>query len=398
MQSMKIIEGDAVLLSQPLLIEQFGRAGAQFLSQLHYWLNHNQNLGINHNGTKWIYNSAESWAQQLHLSVRQVRRIISKFINCEILKVEKLNPYKSVRTNYYSIDYKKLNAAVNSSKSSETSNFTHSDILSPSSCHNGTIYNDTKIANKEINKSEEKSSEIITNKAISKNSIKQVKELKNINEKNREWRKESVSRKIDLTETSKIKNDIDSKKNSKAEVEEGSPKTNTAQAMLKAWNNTFSCSEKMSRDLAPLLVSAYNLKFSKNIEHWQRYLLSIKSSAYLTSEKFNLSIFWALKFSIIGRIRAGEFGVKKEVIEQEQVRVEKTLEEVKLEINHIVNEPNKALQLRFKILDAIGINEYLSWFHKAKFLENKAGEIYLEACNAFAESIWKQRYSWVITT
>lgn len=390
---MKIIEGDGVLLSQPLLIEQFGRAGAQFLSQLHYWLNHNQKLGTMSNGAKWIYNSAKDWADQLCMSSRTIQRLISSLNNSGVLEIKKLSTNKHNRTNHYTINYEVLENLINNkSKVLEAS-----EKLIATKCRNASRQSDVmyiqRLPNKEINKSEEKSSKIITNKALSKNSLKQVKELKNINEKNREWCKESVSRKIDLTETNKIKNDIDSKQTSKTDVKEDSPKTNTAQAMLKAWNDTFSFSEKMSRELAPLLVSAYNSKFSKNIEHWQHYLLSIKSSAYLTSEKFNLSIFWALKFSSVDRIRAGEFGVKNELIEQ--VRVEKTLEEVKLEINHIVNEPKKAIQLRYKILDAIGVNEYLAWFHRAKFLENTAGEIYLEACNAFAESIWEQRYSWV---
>ena len=45
MQTYKLLEQDSVLLSQPLLIEHFGRAGAQFLSQLHYWLEMKETLG-----------------------------------------------------------------------------------------------------------------------------------------------------------------------------------------------------------------------------------------------------------------------------------------------------------------------------------------------------------------
>jgi hypothetical protein len=389
MQSMKILEGDAVLLSQPLLIEQFGRAGAQFLSQLHYWLNHNQNLGTVADGVKWIFNTESQWAEQLKLSVRQVRRYISMFVSKEIIRVEKLHPCKSIRTNYYSIDYKKLEFFLNTKDLNNPGNGrnVHEDILSASSGHNGPLYIQ-RLPNKEINKSEDQTSEIDTNQQLSKNSFKPVKELKNIGEKNREGCQESVSSEIDSTQPSKVNDDIGSDK-------VALPKNNTAQAMLKAWNDTFSFSEKMSKELAPLLVSAYNSKFSKNLKYWETYMGQIKSSAYLTSEKFNLSIFWALKFSIIDRIRAGEFGVKKEFVQDEQNRVFKTLEEVKQEITQIKSESVKAHQLRHKVLDLIGIDEYLAWFHKAKFLENKDGGIYLEADNAFAESMWKQKYDWV---
>ena len=38
MQTFKLLPHDSVMLIQPELIEHFGRAGAQFLNQLHYWL------------------------------------------------------------------------------------------------------------------------------------------------------------------------------------------------------------------------------------------------------------------------------------------------------------------------------------------------------------------------
>jgi hypothetical protein len=416
MQSMKILEGDVVLLSQPMLIEQFGRAGAQFLSQLHYWLNHNQNLGINYKGTTWIYNSAESWARQLHLSVRQVRRLISKFINCEILKVEKLNPHKSVRTNYYSIDYNKLNASLSSRQSSKTRTFTHSDILSPSSCHNGTIYNDTKITNKDLNKSEKNEFEGNSNKQLSKSSFKQVKDLKNISEKIREesqkFKASEIERncskkdadnievkeifKASVNETlPKTKADnIEVKEIFKASVNETLPKTKTAQSMLKVWNNTFDVNEKMSKELAPLLVSAYNSKFLKNINNWQDYALQIKSSVYLTSDKFNLSIFWALKFSIIDRIRVGEFGVAKPATNSHIL--EKVMS--KSEIESIISsstENEECKVLRNKILEAVGEREYISWFMQAIF-QTSEEKIILKAPNAFVASVWEKNYDWLI--
>ena len=391
MQSKKILEGDAVLLSQPLLIEQFGRAGAQFLSQLHYWLNHNNNLGIVSDGAKWIYNSAKDWADQLCMSSRTVQRLISSLNTSGVLEVKKLSANKHNRTNHYTINYEILEKLIKH-KASEK--------LITTKCRNALGQSDVmyiqRLPNKEFNKSEEIIFETSNSNQLSKNSFNQVKKFKNLNGKKSGlgYQLPGLSE-IDRIEKSKFNNDIVSKQTSKVDVKEDSQKTNTAQAMLKAWNDTFEVNEKMSRDLAPLLVSAYNSKFSKNIELWHHYLLSIKSSAYLTSEKFNLSLFWALKFSIIDQIRAGEFGVKKEFDQEDLVGRVKTIEEVKLEINQIKNESVKAQELRHKILQAVGLGNYVSWFKGAQIQEQE-GSLVLVAPNAFVENYWETHFDWIL--
>lgn len=379
MQSLKILEQDAVLLSQPMLIEKFGRAGAQFLSQLHYWLEKN-NSALVHNGCKWIYNTEAQWSEQLKLSARQIRRYISGFLSQGIIRVEKLHQCKSNRTNYYSIDYKKLDCLLTqeNSKTAVNERNAHEDILSVSSGHNGPFYIQ-KTTNKNINKSEKN-----LNEQISKKSFEQVTKFKN-----KENCKEPVLNELECLDASKVRNDITPKS-----VKEILPKTNTAQEMLKIWNDAISSGEKMSKELAPLLVSAYNSKFSKDLEHWKTYVLQIKSSSYLTGEKFNLSIFWALKFSIIERIRAGEFGVKKDDLEIERNTTIKSFEEVNLEIEKIKNEPNQAIELRRKILQLVGVGEYLSWFYHATFITNN-GNLEAIAPNKFVEDRWDTHYSWL---
>ncbi len=384
MQTYKLLEEDSVLLSQPMLIESFGRAGAQFLSQLHYWLEKKDTLGCKHQGISWIYNSAESWAAQLHLSVRQMRRIIARFVNSGVLRVEKLSPHKSVRTNYYTIDYSRLNASINHPKSSVSRSMVHGDILSPSSCHNGTIYIETKTTNKDINKSEEVPIEQVGQGRSERKQVEPVKRVKNIILKNEKKKAESSDR------TSLIENSANS---------HSIRKTSTTQDMLTIWNETLGEKAKatMSKELAPLLVSAYSKKFEQNLDQWRRYCELIKSSPYLTGEQFQLSIFWGLKFSTIDRIRAGEFSVKLNasvygegqggskctVFDDNQVQ----------QMIEALDEPEQAKETRLKIAQVIGTAAYHSWFHQARF-ETIDGEIQLIAPNSFVEQYWDTHYSW----
>jgi len=376
MQTYKLLKQDSVLLSQPILIENFGRAGAQFLSQLHYWLEKDGPFGHEHQGIRWIYNSAESWAEQLHLSVRQVRRLISRFLESGVLRVQKLNPCKSIRTNYYSIDYDALDAAV--AKRSQTRCFSHSDILSSSSCHNDTIYIETKITNKDFNKSEKKSKKLAGQGDISEiEQVKQVKPVKKV-----------------IAKVEKGRKDEDKNTSQSPNPKNSQPKRSTAQDMLRVWNTILGEKAQaiMNKDLAPLLVSAFSTKFGKDIEQWKRYCDLIKTSDYLMKEGFDLSIFWVLKFSTIDRLWAGGLGVKPASLgsTSEVIISEHQTEEM---INNL-NESEKVKALRRTIAQAIGFANYLSWFHHASFVEQN-GKILLIAPNAFVENIWAERFGWI---
>ncbi len=374
MQTYKLLKQDSVLLSQPILIENFGRAGAQFLSQLHYWLEKDGSFGHEHQGIRWIYNSAESWAEQLHLSVRQIRRLISRFLESGILRVQKLNPCKSIRTNYYSIDYEALDAAV--AKSSQTLRFAHGDILSSSSCHNDTMYIETKITNKDFNKSEKKPKNLTRQEAISE--TEQVKQV------------DPVKKAISKIEKGREEENTPRLPNSK----HFQPRCSTAQDMLRVWNTILGekAQANMSKDLAPLLVSAFSTKFGKDMEQWKRYCDLIKTSDYLMKERFDLSIFWALKFSTIDRLRAGGLGVKLALLGS---TLEVSIREHQTEemINNL-NESEKVKALRRTIAQAIGFANYLSWFHHASFVEQNR-KILLIAPNAFVENIWAERFGWI---
>jgi len=376
MQTSRLLEQDVVLLAQPSLIEHFGRAGAQFLNQLHYWLE-NPSCGENHQGKKWIYNTESAWAEQLKLSTRQFRRYVSNLAQKGIISVAKLHSHKSNRTNYFSINYELLEKFIsNADSSAQTHSFIHEDILSSSSGQSVPIYIETKITNKDFNKSERESNNLAGYEAISE--TEQVKQVELV--------KKTIS---EIEKGREEKNTPQSPKSKNPE-----PKCSTAQDMLRIWNNILGEKSQatMSKDLAPHLVSAFSTKFEKDLNQWKRYCELIRTSDYLMKEGFDLSIFWALKFSTIDRLRAGGLGVKPASL---STTSELIADESKInEKISVLGESEKTKALRRVIAQAVGSANYLSWFHHASFIEQN-GKILLVAPNAFVESKWEELFPWV---
>jgi len=394
MQTYKLLEQDSVLLSQPLLIEHFGRAGAQFLSQLHYWLEHSQ-CGQQHMGQKWIYNTENSWANQLKLSARQFRRHVSNLTDKGIIFVQKLNPHKSNRTNYFSINYELLNEvlAKNSSSSSlpsETRSFVHEDIMSSSSGQSVPIYIETKTTNKDINKSDGLPNEQVGQERAKAKQVDPVKQVNMMISKNKEKKEETVI--VVNSETSLVTENLYTK------AIELKKKNTTTQDMLAVWNEILGekSQASMSKDLAPLLVSAFQKKFEQNLDQWKTYCELVKTSPYLMGEYFQLSIFWGLKFSTVDRIRAGELGVKPDITSNGRGQGDNsavTENQIKQMIEALY-EPMQAKETRLQIAQAVGAAAYHSWFHQADFV-SRDGEIQLVAPNSFVEQVWETQFSWV---
>jgi hypothetical protein len=395
MQTYKLLEQDSVLLSQPLLIEHFGRAGAQFLSQLHYWLEHSQ-CGQQHLGQKWIYNTENSWANQLKLSARQFRRHVSNLADKGIIFVQKLNPHKSNRTNYFSINYELLNQFLakdssSSSLSSEVRSFVHEDIMSLSSCHNVPIYIETKTTNKDINKSEVTPIERVGRGRTKNKPVDPVKQVNTINSKDME-KKEETEVGLVTPQTSLVTENL------KTEAIQLKKKTTTTQDMLEIWNTTLGekAHASMSKDLAPLLVSAFHKKFEQSLDLWKSYCELIKTSPYLMGEHFQLSIFWGLKFSAIDRLRSGELGVKPNAINHSigQGGTPAVTENQVAQMIEKLPESTEAKTTRLQIARAIGAAAYHSWFHQATFVTREGG-LQIVAPNTFVERYWETHYSWI---
>jgi hypothetical protein len=117
------------LIAQAHLIDEFGRTGAQFINQIHYWIK-KKNIGIIHDDKKWVYNTAEEWAKQLLVSTRTIERYISTFLKTGIIKVKKLSSHKSNRTNFLTLNYELLESLTSQTQHFNPAKNADSSLLS----------------------------------------------------------------------------------------------------------------------------------------------------------------------------------------------------------------------------------------------------------------------------
>jgi len=101
------IENEFNMIASPTLAKAYGMAAATFIQKLHYILLNQAK--VEHNKKKYWYHTLDEWVKCIGFySVSTIKRIIKKLESEGILIIKKLNECKWTRTNYYSIDYKKL--------------------------------------------------------------------------------------------------------------------------------------------------------------------------------------------------------------------------------------------------------------------------------------------------
>lgn len=93
------------LLLPPQLARKIGLNAALVLQQIHYWLQKSKHFV---GGVRWIYNSFTAWAAQLPMSTRTIQRAIAKLKAQGLIKVERRAAQEWDQTNWYSIDYERL--------------------------------------------------------------------------------------------------------------------------------------------------------------------------------------------------------------------------------------------------------------------------------------------------
>ncbi len=380
---------DLCLVLQPLIAKKFGRSSAVFLQQLHYWITSERSNGFTHHGKKWVYNTFESWADNLKTySVSTIKRCIKKLEEAGIIQCKKLNPFKGNRTNYYTIDYKRLSETLSSKEDSSHG------VLMPDHTPESLGYQETGQSQSILNHLSKTLDQKDVDNPTLEETHHQVKMTKwsdqnepiytEITNKNNNFNKSDELTKNDgggkgITETPKgfpretkpcgiaqqvqqvQNNDIKNFKNTDSQNQKSLLKNTTAQDMLDYWNGEFKKSEsKMSKYLAPMLVSAFKNKFNSDLNKWKHYCNRISSSKYLTGQDFKLDISWALKFSTIDKILNpnGWLGVKDVPIPGEAVRQKNDL----IEKIQNLNESEKCKEIRLKILDRYGAPTYKSWF------------------------------------
>ena len=353
----------------PHLGKELGRGEMVFINHLIFNLQ-NPSFGKQHEGKKWIFKTREQWGEEIGYSKRQIARIIHELQTKGLILVKKLRQVYGNTTNYYTINAAELLKVSSPAREMDK----NKNIPGKKESQNGTPKGQsgtfsTKNTNKEINnKSEEKinipvplSQTIIpTTFPGEMNQCLQVKNNKIV--------------------LKKEKTDTDTVAESHS-----SPKTTVAQDMLAVWNHTFEKSQaSMSKQLAPLLVAAYKHKFGADMQKWKQYCLTISSSPYLTGEKFNLSLFWALKYTTINQINNHEFGVK-EMITSTYSKADALL--------HIsgVKEPELCKEVRVKLLTAYGNKVYKDWFEELHF-ELIGNEICFKAKNNFINDYVKSKF------
>lgn len=122
----KLLINESPLVLLPSLAKNIGLNQAIVIQQIHYWL---QASKTKINGQKWVYNTIDEWLEQFPFFSRStLERTISSLVKDGYLLVEKLSGFKSDRTNYYTIDYVKLNEPLR-----------QNDVTIPSNCGNGNV-------------------------------------------------------------------------------------------------------------------------------------------------------------------------------------------------------------------------------------------------------------------
>ncbi|RKW26508.1 MAG: replication protein [Granulicatella sp.] len=91
----------------PTLAVKIGLNGALFLQQLHYWILRSDNVKEN---TVWVYKSLDEWIEQdfPFMSRSTLKRTISDLKKEDLIITKTFNKMKIDKTNWYTINYQKL--------------------------------------------------------------------------------------------------------------------------------------------------------------------------------------------------------------------------------------------------------------------------------------------------
>ena len=91
----------------PTLAVKIGLNGALFLQQLHYWILRSNNVKEN---TVWVYKSLDEWIEEdfPFMSRSTLKRTISDLKKADLIITKTFNKMKIDKTNWYTINYKKL--------------------------------------------------------------------------------------------------------------------------------------------------------------------------------------------------------------------------------------------------------------------------------------------------
>lgn len=322
-----LLEQDKCLVLQPELVKLVGRSAALLFQQIHYWVSSKDNIGMTHKGQKWIYNSYEGWVKDLKtISKSTINRSIRILRNFDLILVEKLSSHKSNRTNWYTINYKKLDELLSPSneenltsqcKSINKLKNNHAILIQPSIQNDS--FNNTKITNKKK----------LMNPNLSKGSDNNLAKLFN--------------------------------------------KQPIARQMIQIWNEIVDpeVQAELTKTRCQLMVAALKYKFNNCLNKWKNYCLQITSSDFLmgrTKSGFKIALDSALKFDFIRKIFEKHFGVKSSI---------SLTNEEDLNLNKIdnLNDSQEIKKLRKEILKNVGSIIYHHWFSDCIIKDNSDNKV-----------------------
>lgn len=106
---------------------------AIIVQQIHYWCEVSKEKDMTykfHDGHFWMYNTFEELGEQIPVSVSTIKRLVKELIKDGFIVVANYNKHGYDRTNWYRIDYAKLENAIKSSNINKVSNDTMHSIKS----------------------------------------------------------------------------------------------------------------------------------------------------------------------------------------------------------------------------------------------------------------------------
>jgi hypothetical protein len=108
MKTNKLLTDEYPLIVLPSLALEFGLTEAMLLQQIHYWIGKADTI---YGGKVWTYQTFNDWHAQLpFISIATIRAALGRLQKIGVVLMKKLAKWKSNRTNYYTIDYQKLEA------------------------------------------------------------------------------------------------------------------------------------------------------------------------------------------------------------------------------------------------------------------------------------------------
>jgi len=114
MKNILLQNNEYPIIASPMLCNELGLPAATFLQKLYYLLNETRKYNrkknlTQHNNRKWWFHTYKDWTETLgFFSISTIKRAVAKLKQMGLIEINKLDPNKSMRVNYYTINYKKL--------------------------------------------------------------------------------------------------------------------------------------------------------------------------------------------------------------------------------------------------------------------------------------------------